>query len=143
MERVKFMIQAMFAFVGGAAAHFLGGCDAMLKALLLLIAIDYITGMLVALVFKKSRKTASGGASSIIGFKGIVKKMCEIAIVGVAVCLDDVMKSDYIRSLAIMFFIANEGLSILENAGLMGVKYPKKLKQMLDVLKKDGDDNGE
>jgi toxin secretion/phage lysis holin len=103
------------------------------------MAVDYITGMAVALVFHKSKKTQGGGASSKEGFKGIVKKICMLLLVGLAHELDVLMGTDYVRATAILFFTGNEGLSVLENMGLMGIRYPAFLEKALEALK---DENG-
>ena len=132
---IKNMILAVMSAVGGFFVSFLGGVDAMLKAFIVFMAVDYITGVVVALVFHKSQKTAGGGASSKEGFKGIVKKLCMLMLVGVAHSLDLIMGADYLRAALIVFFLANEGLSILENVGLMGVKYPMFLVRALEVLR--------
>ena len=123
--------------VAGVIIHFLGGKDAVLYTLLIFMIIDYLTGMSVALIFHKSNKTKSGRASSVIGFRGIAKKICELFLVGMCVRIDKIACTDVVRNIAVAFFTANEGLSILENAGLMGVRYPKKIKDMLEALKGD------
>ncbi len=141
---IKNIILAVMSAVGGFFVSFLGGVDTVLKALLIFMAVDYLTGLAVAFVFHKSNKTPNGGASSKEGFKGIVKKLCMISLVGLAHELDVIMGADYIRSITIMFFLANEGLSILENMGLMGVKYNKFLVKALETLKDRADiSNGE
>lgn len=136
---IKNIILAVMSALGGFFVSFLGGVDTVLKALLIFMAVDYLTGLAVAFVFHKSNKTPNGGASSKEGFKGIVKKLCMISLVGLAHELDVIMGADYIRSITIMFFLANEGLSILENMGLMGVKYNKFLVKALEALKDRAD----
>lgn len=120
---------------------FLGGVDATLKALIIFMAVDYITGIAVALIFHKSQKTKGGGASSKEGLKGIVKKLCMLFLVGLAHEVDIIMGVDYTRATAILFLIGNEGLSVLENLGLMGIKYPPFMQKALEVLRDKGDDN--
>ena len=102
---------------------------------------DYITGIAVAFVFHKSNKTNTGGASSTECYKGIVKKMCILALVGVSVAIDNMTGNHYIRSATIFFFLGNEGLSILENVGLMGMKYPGFIKKALEVIKEKSDED--
>lgn len=136
---IKNIILAVTSAVGGFFVSFLGGVDTVLKALLIFMAVDYLTGLAVAFVFHKSNKTKNGGASSKEGFKGIVKKICMVMLVGLSHVLDVIMGVDYIRSITIMFFLANEGLSILENMGLMGVKYNKVLVKALEVLRDKAD----
>lgn len=132
---ILFTISAIGSFI----VNFLGGVDAVLIALILFMAVDYITGMAVAFIFHKSKKTAGGGASSKECLKGIIKKLCMLLLVGLAHELDIIMGVDYTRTMAILFLIGNEGLSVLENMGLMGVTYPAFLMKALETLK---DENG-
>ena len=132
---ILFTISAIGSFI----VNFLGGVDAVLIALILFMAVDYITGMAVAFIFHKSKKTAGGGASSKECLKGIIKKLCMLLLVGLAHELDIIMGVDYTRTMAILFLIGNEGLSVLENMGLMGVTYPAFLIKALETLK---DENG-
>ena len=132
---IKNIILAVISAVGGFVVELVGGLDAVLKALLIFMAVDYLTGLAVAFVFHKSNKTKNGGASSKEGFKGIVKKLCMLMLVGLAHELDVIMGADYIRAITIMFFLANEGLSVLENVGLMGVKYNAFLVKALEALR--------
>ena len=111
-----------------------GGADGALMALMILMLIDYASGMFVALVFKKSPKTSSGAASSNAGFKGICKKIMMLLIVLLAYRMDILLGMDYIRPATIMAFLVNEGVSITENAGLMGVPVPLPLKNAIDLL---------
>lgn len=138
---VKNFLLAVFAGIGSIFAQWLGGWDMFLKTLILFMVVDYITGIAVAFVFRKSDKTENGGASSRECYKGIVKKMCILALVGVSVSVDSLAGSNYIRSATIFFFLGNEGLSILENIGLMGMKYPAFIKKALEVIKETGDND--
>ena len=140
---IKNLILIVISTVGGFIAEFLGGVDSILKALVIFMIVDYITGLIVAFVFHKSRKTEGGGVSSKEGLKGIIKKICMLMLIGVAHALDNVMGADYLRATLIMFFMANEGISILENIGLMGVKYPAFLMKALETLRdnNDGEDD--
>ena len=135
---IKNCVLIAVSVIGGFFVDFLGGVDTILKALIVFMIVDYITGLMVAFVFHKSRKTKGGGASSKESFKGIVKKMCILLLVGLAHELDYIMGVDYIRALAILFFVGNEGLSVLENVGLMGVPYPEFLKKALEAIKDKG-----
>jgi len=123
-------LKLMIAFIGGMAANLMGGWDVMLKTLVVLVAIDYLTGVLAAAYVRK--------LSSAIGYKGIIKKVGIFAIVMVAAMVDKCAGIELIRNITIVFYISNEGISILENVGKTGVKYPKKLKQILEQLK-DGE----
>lgn len=120
--------------VGSAIASFFGGWDTALETLIILMVIDYISGLAVAMVFKRSTKTESGAASSAIGWKGLFKKGMTLAIVLIGYRLDVVFGIDYIRTAVIIGFLANELISITENAGLMGVPMPDIVKRAIDVL---------
>lgn len=132
----------VLAFLAGLASIFsetLGGWDSFLKALVMFMIADYITGMVVALVFHKSQKTKNGGASSSVGYKGIVKKMCIFILIALAVRVDELSGTHYVRSATIFFFLGNEGLSVIENLALMGVPYPEFVKKALEAIKEKGD----
>ena len=133
--QIKNVILVILSAIGGFLVDFIGGVDTILKGLIIFMAVDYITGLLVAFAFHKSTKTKNGGASSKEGFKGIIKKMCMLLFVGLAHVLDVVMGTEYIRAMTIIFFLANEGLSVLENMGLMGIKYPSFFVKALEVLR--------
>lgn len=132
---VKNTILAVCAGMGSVLAETFGGWDSFLKALVVFMIADYITGMTVALVFHKSGKTKNGGASSRVGFKGIVKKICIFLLVALAARVDSITGTNYVRNATVFFFMANEGLSVIENVGLMGVKYPAFLRKALETLK--------
>lgn len=126
--------QLGFAAVGGALGWFIGGLDGFLYALIAFVVIDYLTGLLAAGVQKK--------LSSEVGFKGIAKKIAIFLLVGIANIIDvDVIKNGTaLRTAVIFFYLSNEGLSILENAGNIGLPIPEKLKTMLAQLKDKEDD---
>jgi toxin secretion/phage lysis holin len=136
---IKNSVLASLAVLGGSIAGALGGWDAMLKALLTAMAVDYVMGLTIALVFKKSPKTEHGAASSDECIKGIFKKGFAILLILVAVQLDNVLGMEYTRSMVILFFIASEGLSILENMSIMGVPFPPAIQRMFEELRKDKD----
>lgn len=121
----------MFAGIGTLLSSYLGGWDMLLKVLIIFIVVDYLTGVICAIVDKK--------LSSAVGFKGIAKKMFILALVGLAFYLDKAIGTEILRNLVIMFYVANEGISVLENSTKLGVPYPKKLKDILEQLKKDND----
>jgi len=128
------------AACGGAIAGMLGGWDPLLRVLVTLMAADYITGLLVA-VMGKSAKTEYGGLSSKVGAMGLARKGLMLMVVLVAALMDSVMGtgSAMCRDAACWFYIANEGISILENVGLAGAPYPAKLKQLLGQKQKEGE----
>ena len=136
---IKNGILAGLAVFGSFAANALGGWDASLQVLIALMVADYITGVLVAAVWHKSTKSQSGALDSKACFKGLVKKGVILLLVWIGVLLDQALGAAYIRTAVILFFIGNEGLSLLENLGLMGVQYPAFLHRMLEALHDHGD----
>lgn len=127
--------QLAFAAIGGALGWFIGDLDGFLYALIAFVVIDYLTGLLAAGVQRK--------LSSEVGFKGIAKKVAIFLLVGIANIIDvNVLQNgSALRTAVIFFYLSNEGLSILENAGSIGLPIPDKLKDMLDQLKnKDGEE---
>ena len=143
MSEMKDVILAALAAAGSAIAGALGGWDAALSTLLILMAVDYVTGVLVAAVWHKSAKTDSGGVSSAAGFKGLLRKAVILLMVLLGAMMDRTMGIDYVRTAVCLFYVANEGLSILENTAIMGVPYPAFVKNMLDALRKKTDEGGE
>lgn len=131
---MKNAVLSVIGAVGSFIAAALGGWDSAVITLVGIMAIDYVTGWLLAVVFKKSHKTESGGYSSAIGFKGLVKKFMILLLIVVANMLDQQIGGSYIRDGACIVFIGNEAMSILENAGLMGIPIPKAITDALDVL---------
>lgn len=130
---VLFTIKAAIAAVGGGIAYWLGGLDQLLTALLVVIVLDYLTGILKAIHNRE--------LSSEIGFKGIAKKVMCLLVVALAFVIENVTAHTLpLREIVIMFFIANEGLSILENAAGAGLPVPQKLVEILAQLK-GRDDN--
>ena len=130
------------AIVSSTILYLVGDITMPFIILLIFMCTDYITGLILSGVFKKSKKTKSGGLSSEIGFKGLIKKICIIICVIVANMLDYVLKTNYIRNVVIISFITNEVISIIENLGLIGVKIPKVITNAIDILKgKEEDEN--
>lgn len=139
---IKNGILAGLAVFGSFAANALGGWDAAMQVLVALMVADYITGVLVAAVWHKSSKSSSGTLNSVAGFKGILKKGMILVLVWLGVLLDHATGTNYIRTAVVLFFIGNEGISLLENLGLMGVPYPAFLKKSLEALHDQGDQGG-
>ena len=121
--------------MGGAMARLDGGWDAALQTLIICMGVDNMTGRIVAGVFHDSPKTKTGTLESRAGWKGLCRKGMSLLIVLVACRLDAVMDSSFVRDAVVIGFIANETLSIIENAGLMGVPIPKALARAVDILK--------
>ena len=144
---MKEMICTGAGLVGAAISGFIGGLDLALKALCIFMAIDYISGLIVAGVFHKSRKSATGALDSFAGWKGLCRKGMTLLIVLVAYRLDLALGTGYIRDTVTIGFIANEVISITENAGLMGLPLPTVIQRAIDLLRgraepaeKDGGD---
>lgn len=131
---MKELFCSILAGIGTGLVYLWGGFDVAIQCLLIAIVLDYISGMIKAFVLKQ--------LSSSVGFKGILKKVGILVIVTLAVLIDRVTgESGAIRTLVIYYFVANEGLSIIENLGLAGLPIPKSIKEALKALKKQGDNN--
>ena len=128
MKEFWITVQVMFSAVGGWLGWFLGGCDGLLYALLAFVVIDYITGVMCAVVDKR--------LSSAVGFKGIFKKVLIFALVGIDHILDThvIGAGAVLRTAVIFFYMSNEGVSLLENAAYLGLPVPKKLRAVLEQL---------
>lgn len=127
MGKELFTANGVFSIIGTIIANALGGWSLALQALVMLVIIDYITGVTVAIFERK--------LSSEVGGRGIAKKVMIFALVYVAVLVDQATNINLVKTITIMFYIANEGISILENAGKIGVPYPQTLKNILVQLK--------
>ena len=136
---VKNGVLAALAAVGSWIANSLGGWDTAMVLLVALMAADYITGVLVAAVWHRSSKSSSGTLNSVAGFKGILKKCAILLLVWIGVLLDQAIGSAYARTAVVLFFVGNEGISLLENLGLMGVPFPAFLRRALEALRDQGD----
>ena len=121
--------------VGGTISALFGGWNHLLTTLLVAMGVDFVTGLVVAGVFKKSQKTPNGALESNIGWKGIAKKGVTLLIVLIAHRLDLAIGTTIIRDSVVIAFIINEVISITENAGLMGVPVPSPIKKAIEVLK--------
>ena len=132
-------ICAAIGVVGSVIASLFGGWDAALVTLVIFMAIDYVTGLLVAGVFHNSGKTENGALESRAGWKGLCRKCITLLMVLVATRLDLVTGTNFIRDAVVIAFIANETISIVENAGLMGINIPPAITSAIEVLKKKSD----
>lgn len=141
-QSIRTTLLAILSAAGACITHALGGWDITLQVLVGFLIADYLSGLLLAAVFKNSPKTSGGTLSSTAGFRGIVRKCAVLLLVLLAAMLDRATGSTYIRTTLCYFFIANEGISVLENLGLMGVPYPRFLRNMLEALRQ-GSDEGE
>lgn len=129
---MKQLFNDIFSVILTTFVYLMGGFDIALQSLIIVIVIDYLTGIASALYNKE--------LSSKVGFKGIIKKFCYLLIVALSVVIDNLTgQSGIIRSLVIYFFVANDGLSIIENMAEMNIKLPQKLIDALEQIKKKGD----
>lgn len=121
-------IQFVFAGIGGWLGWFLGGCDGLLYALLVFVVVDYITGVMCAI--------SDHSLSSEVGFKGICRKVLIFLLVGIANILDVqvIGTGSVLRTAVVFFYISNEGISLLENAGHLGLPIPATMKEVLEQL---------
>ncbi len=128
MKELWNLAQIVFSALGGVLGYFLGGLDGMLYTLIVLVILDYVTGVFCAINDKE--------LSSAVGFKGISKKIVIFMLVGVANVLDAHIlgQAGVLRSAVIFFYLSNEGISILENASHIGLPIPEKLKNILEKL---------
>jgi toxin secretion/phage lysis holin len=139
---MKNVICTVIGAAGSGVAALFGGWDASLISLMMFMAVDYITGLIVAGVFHNSPKTEGGALESGAGWKGLCRKVMILGLVLVAVRLDMAVGTNYIRDAVCIAFMANELISIIENAGLMGVPIPPVILKAIDVLKNQGEGNG-
>lgn len=128
------MFYTAMVAIGSALSYFIGGVDTMFIVLCVFLSVDYISGIIVASVFKNSTKTDTGKLNSAVSFKGLCKKFFVVILVGVAHLLDVVLDTNFIRGGVVVAFISNETISIIENAGLMGIPIPNMLKKAIDIL---------
>ena len=133
---MKDIICTVIGIIGGFFTYLFGGWDAALITLIIAMVIDFVSGLVVAGVFHKSKKTDSGALESKAGWKGLCRKGMTLLIVLIAYRLDLAIGVDYIKNTVIIGFIANEVISIVENAGLMGLQYPDVINKAIDILTK-------
>lgn len=130
MDQIWKGMVRFLAAMGGAIAGAMGGWDSTLRVLIVMMAADYMSGLVVA-AMGKSEKTEYGGLSSKVGFIGLAKKGLMLTVVLIGTLLDDAMGTAMCRDAACWFYIANEGISVLENLNLVGVPFPEKIKVLL------------
>lgn len=136
MKNAINFIQAVFATIGGYIGYFLGGVDGFMYALITFVVIDYVTGLMVAVLERK--------LSSEVGFRGIFKKVLIFVMVGIGNIVDVhlIKNGSAIRTAVIFFYVSNEGISIIENSAKVGLPIPQKLKDILEQLNKEEKSNG-
>lgn len=136
MKNILNTLQLIFTALGGYVGWFLGGVDGFMYALITFVVIDYVTGLMVAVLEKK--------LSSEIGFRGIFKKVLIFTLVGIGNIIDVylIKNGSAIRTAVIFFYVSNEGISIIENSAKIGLPIPQKLKDILEQLNKEEKSNG-
>ncbi len=139
---MKNLFYTIIGVLGSLLTSLFGGWDDAIVTLLIFMAVDYITGLIVAGVFHASNKSPNGSLESRAGWKGLCRKGVTLLVVLVATRLDMAIGTHYIRDAVVIAFVANEALSIIENAGLMGIPIPEVIIRMIDVLKKHSEDGG-
>lgn len=140
--QIKDILLSAVAIVGSAISSLFGGWSAGLTTLIICMAIDYATGLVVAGVFKRSNKTENGGLESRAGWKGLCRKVLVLLLVLIGSRIDLAFGISYVRDAICLGFTANEVLSIVENGGLMGIRYPKAVTNALALLRKEaGEDD--
>lgn len=141
ISNLKATICALIGAMGGLIVKLFGGWSEDMATLIIFMAVDFIMGLVLAGVFQNSNKSKSGALDSHIGWKGLCKKCMTLLFVLVAHRLDISIGTNYIRTMTIIAFITNETISIVENAGLMGVPLPPVIKKAIETLEnKDGED---
>ena len=133
---MKETVCTVLGLLGAAVSWAFGGWDSAMMTLLICISVDYISGSIVALVFHKSTKTESGAYNSAYGLKGLCKKGLMLLFVLVAVQIDRVLGTEYVRDAVCIGFSVNEILSIIENLGLAGIPMPEAVVKALEQLQK-------
>ncbi len=137
MKEFWLMIQTVFTGLGAWIGYYLGGCDGLLYALIAFVTVDYLTGVMCAIADKK--------LSSNVGFKGICRKVLIFLLVGIANIIDVqvIGQVGILRTAVIFFYLSNEGVSLLENAGHLGLPIPEQLKTVLEQLHDRAGKDGE
>ena len=133
------LITSLVGLLGGIFTTLLGGWSQGMATLLIFMSVDYISGIIVAGVFKNSQKSKTGALESHAGFKGLCRKCLIFLFVIIAYRLDLMLNTSYIQDAVIIGFCANELVSIIENAGLMGVPLPDIIVRAVDILARKGD----
>lgn len=135
------VVASYIGIIGGVLSLLFGGWDNALTTLVIFMAVDYITGLLVAGVFKKSKKTKNGALESRTGLKGICRKVGMLVLVLVACRLDLIAGVGYFRDATVIALVTNETISIIENLGLMDMPIPKPILKAIDILQAKGEED--
>ena len=140
ISNLKIMGCTAIGMIGSFVAELFGGWTNDIVTLIIFMAVDFVMGLILAGVFKKSSKSQTGALDSHAGWKGLCRKCVTLIFVLIAHRLDLLLNTDYIRTATIIGFIANETISIVENAGLMGIPLPSVITKAIEILTQKGDD---
>lgn len=132
----------LIGIAGGLISALFGGWSASMTVLVIFMLVDYVTGLVVAGIFHKSNKSDSGAISSVAGWKGLCRKAMTLIIVLITAQLDLLIGSSFVRDAVVIAYIANEAISIIENAGLMGVPIPEIITRTIEVLRTKAENEG-
>lgn len=139
ISTVKVFLCTAAGIIGSLITKLFGGWTEDMATLVIFMAVDFVTGLILAGVFHKSNKSKSGSLNSRAGWKGLCRKCITLLFVLIANRLDILLGTDYIRTAAIIGFITNEAISIIENAGIMGIPMPSVMTKAIEILKNKGD----
>ena len=137
---LKGILCTSIGIIGAAISDLFGGWDEAMTTLIVFMAVDYITGIIVAGVFRQSRKSDTGGLKSNVGWQGLCRKGVTLALVLMSCRLDIMVGTAYIKDTVVIAFCTNELISIVENAGLMGIPMPNIITRAIDILKHDSEE---
>lgn len=140
MEKFKLLFITAFGAIGGFIAQLFGGWSNDMTTLLVFMGIDIVMGLMIAAIWQNSKKSLTGALNSVTMWKGLCRKGGSLLIVLVACRLDISLGTNYIRQAVIISLIVNESISIIENAGDMGIPIPKVIIKAIDVLKQKEDE---
>ena len=133
---MRYYVDLIIGIIGSFISYLFGGWNTMIQTLLLFMVLDYLTGIIVAGVFHKSSKSASGALSSKAGFKGLAKKIVILIVICLTYRIDIMLNfNNTLYSIVVIAYITNESISILENAIAMGIPVPKKLEEAIENMK--------
>ena len=139
----KLGIISIIGVIGSFISNFFSGWNEAMTTLCIFMLTDYVTGLIVAGIFKNSTKTNDGGLESKAGFKGLMRKFAVLLLVLIACRLDMILGVSFVKDCVIIAFIANEAISITENIGLMGVPIPKVIEKSITLLNEKGEEKNE
>ncbi len=135
MSYLKEIICTLIGLAGSIISVALGGWDKDLTTLIIFMGVDFVLGLSIASIWKRSGKSKTGALNSISAWQGLMRKGASLLVILIAYRLDVTLNVSYIRTAVIIAFIANEGISIIENLGIMGIPFPQIITKAIDVLK--------